>query len=434
MNPAAPDPLAGSWRDFLTEPGADLAAKTAALTAWTDARVRFGGFPFALRLTGAPGPVVAIRGLDGTVQSGLNFSSHDYLGLASHPEITHAACVAIARYGVHSAGSAALAGTFECGEELEGLLAEHLAMPCITLHPSGWAAGYGAVRALVRATDHVVIDRLASNGLQEGAGAATPQVRRFRHLDCRHARKKLAAIRARDRANGILVITESLFAVDAGVPDLMGLQTLCREFGALLLVDVSHDLGCLGPGGTGLLGRQGLHGKADIVVGSFAKTFASNGGFVATHRRDVREYLRYFSPPHAFSSAPSPVQIAVVLAALRLVRSAEGDRRRSGLLAAANALRGGLAARGATVLGVAAPLVPVLVGREAVARVAVKLAAEAGVLMNLIEAPLVPRPAARLRLVVTSNHEPAACEAAAHQVADAIHRARELCIRRDAAA
>jgi len=426
LNTAAPDPLAGTWRDFLIRPGADLAAKATALTAWADARVRSGGFPFARRLSGPPGPAIVLRGLDGVAQSGLNFSSQDYLGLATHPEITHAACVAVARHGVHSTGTAALAGAFEGWDELEDLLAEHLAMPCVMLCPSGWAAGYGAVRALVRETDHVLLDALAGNCLREGAAAATKNLHRYRHLDLQHAREKLTTIRRRDATNGILLATESLFAVDATSPDLIGLQSLCREFGAMLLVDVSHDLGCLGPDGTGLLGRQGLHGQVDLVVGSLAKTFASNGGFVATHRRAIREYLRYFSPPQTFSSALSPVQIAVILAALRIVRSAEGERRRAGVLAAANALRGGLAARGAKVLGTPAPLVPVLIGRESVGRIAAKLAAESGVLVNLVEAPLVPRHASRLRMQVTSLHEPSTCEAAARRVANAITRAIQI--------
>jgi glycine C-acetyltransferase/8-amino-7-oxononanoate synthase len=289
------------------------------------------------------------------------------------------------------------------------------------------------VRALVRATDHVVLDALAGNCLREGALAATPLRHRFRHLDLDHLRVRLATIRAHDRAGGILVATESLFAVDATAPDLVAMQTLCREFGALLLVDVSHDLGCAGPGGTGQLGRQGLHGKADIVIGSFAKTFASNGGYVATRRREVREYLRYFSPTHAFSCALSPLQLGIVLAALRIVRSAEGDRRRVGMLTAAHALRGGLVARGATVLGVPAPIVPVLVGRDAAGRVAVKLAADAGVLANLVEAPLVPRHASRLRLLVSAAHEPAACEAGAARLVEAIARSHELPCRCDAA-
>jgi glycine C-acetyltransferase len=434
MNAFAPDPLAGSWRQYLARPGIDLGAKSAALLAWTDARVRLGGFPYGRRLTGGPGPTAVLRGLDGEKAEGINFSSQDYLGLAAHPEITHAACVAIARYGIHSAGSAALAGSIDLGEELEGLLAEHLGLPCVTLHPSGWAAGYGAIRALVRSRDHVLLDAQVSPGLKEGARAATRRLRRFRHLDLRHVREQLAHIRKTDTANGILVATDSLFSLDATVPDLVALQTLCREYRALLLVDVAHDLGSTGPGGTGQLGLQGLQGGVDLVVGSFAKSLASNGGFIATARRDLREYLRYFSPAGAFSNALSPVQVAVVLAALRVVRSAEGDRRRAGLMGAVNALRAGLAVRDVPALGGAAPSVPIPVGRPAVARLAAKLAAERGVLLNLIEHPLAPSSASRFRAQLMSLHEPSACEAAAGTIAEAIAEAREACPDREAPA
>jgi 7-keto-8-aminopelargonate synthetase-like enzyme len=426
MNAFAPDPPASNPFDTAPAPGADLGAKAAAFTEWFDESVRGGGFAYSKRLTRAPGPDSPLRYADGKIHTGYNFSSQDYLGLATHPEITAAACRAIARYGVHSAGSTALAGGMDFSDELEAALAAHLGMPFVTLFPSGWAAGYGVTRGLVRANDHVIVDVLAHNCLQEGAAAATRNLHYFRHLDVQHARDKLTAIRANHADSGILLITESLFAIDASAPDLVALQAMCREFGAMLLVDVSHDLGCSGPDGTGQIGRQGLQGRVDLVMGSFAKTFASSGGFVATHRRPIREYFRYHSPTNAFSNALSPAQIAVVLAALRIVRSSEGDRRRAGLLAAVRALRNGLAARQIEVLGQPAAIVPAMIGRDEVARLAVKFAAEAGVLANLFEYPVVARNAARFRLQVMSGHEPADCEAVARCVADAIGRAQKL--------
>jgi 7-keto-8-aminopelargonate synthetase-like enzyme len=431
MSLPGPDPLAGSSRDFGALPGADLAAKAAAFTTWFDARVQHGGFAYSKRLTRAPGPDCPLRYADGRVYPGHNFSSQDYLGLGSHPEITGAARRAIERYGVHSAGSTALAGATELSDELEAALAAHLDMPFVTLYPTGWAAGYGVVRGLVRSSDHVIIDGLAHNCLQEGAAAATNNVHYFRHLNSAHARDKLSALRASHPDRGMLVVTSSLYSVDACAPDLIALQAMCREFDALLLVDASHDLGCLGPHGTGQIGLQGLHGKIDLVMGSFAKACASNGGFVASHRRHVREYFRYHSPTNAHSNALSPVQHAVVLAALKIIRSAEGDRRRTGLLAAAHALRGGLVAQQQAVLGAPGPIVPVLVGRDDVARTAIKLAAEAGVHSNLIEYPVVARHTARLRLQVMSNHEPSACEVAARTIAAAIAQAKEACAHRD---
>ena len=430
MNTSAPDPLAGSSRDFGAKPGSDLTAKAAAFTEWFDARVNHGGFAYSKRLTRAPGPECPLRYADGIVHTGHNFSSQDYLGLATHPEITAAAGRAIARYGVHSAGSTSLAGAMDLSDELEQALATHLEMPFVTLYPTGWAAGYGVTRGLVRSTDHVIMDEQAHNCLQEGAAASTQNVHHFRHLDVADARDKLTSIRAAHADGGILVITSSLYPTDASVPDLVALQMMCREFGAVLLVDVSHDLGCLGPEGTGHIGAQGLHGKVDLVMGSFAKSLASNGGFVASHRRHIREYFRYHSPTNTHSNALSPMQLTVVRSALEIVRSAEGARRRAGLLAAAHALRGGLAARQVELLGGPGPIVPAMVGRDDVARVAAKLAAEAGVHANLFEYPVVARHAARFRLQLMSRHEPAACEVAARTLATAIARARELCAHR----
>ena len=434
MNAFAPDPPAGSPGDPRPPPDADLAAKAETFATWFDESVRHGGFAYSKRLTRAPGPDTPLRYADGRVHTGYNFCSQDYLGLATHPEITQAAGRAITRHGVHSAGSTALAGGSDLADELEAALAAHLDMPFVTLFPSGWAAGYGVTRGLVRANDHVIIDVLAHNCLQEGSAAATRNVHYFRHLNLTHACEKLAAIRAHHADGGILLITESLFAVDAGVPDLVALQAACREFGAMLLVDASHDLGCSGPGGTGQIGLQGLHGQLDLVMGSLAKTLATNGGFVATRRRAIREYFRYHSPTNAFSTALAPAQIAVALAALRIVRSSEGERRRSGLLAAAEALRRGLTARNVEVLGQPAAIVLAMVGQDEVARLAVKLAAEAGVLANLIEYPVVARHSARFRLEVMSAHEPEDCEVAARCLADCIDRARTLCPAPDSAA
>ncbi len=433
MNTTAPDPLAGSSRDFGARRGADLAAKAGAFTEWFDARVSHGGFAYSKRLTGAPGPHCPLRYADGKIFTGHNFSSQDYLGLGTHPEIMAAACRAVVRYGVHSAGSTALAGAMDLSDELEAALAVHLDMPFVTLYPTGWAAGYGVTRGLVRSTDHVVIDVLAHNSVQEGAAAATKHVHYFRHLNLTHARDKLTAIRASHADGGILVVTSSLYATDACAPDLVAFQTMCREFGAILLVDASHDLGCLGPEGTGQIGAQGLHGKIDLVMGSFAKAFASNGGFVASHRRHIREYFRYHSPTNAYSNALSPVQLSIVLAALAIIRSAEGARRRAGLVAAAHALRAGLVARQVEVLGSPAPIVPAMIGRDDVARVAVKLAAEAGVHANLFEYPMVAHHAARFRLHLMSGHEPAACEVAARTIASAIAQAKEECAHRNVA-
>lgn len=421
------NPLTGSTRDFLNGPAPDLNAKTRGISSWLDSRVGFGGFPFSKRLLRAPAAETSVRLLDGSVVSGLNFASQDYLSLGSHADIRGAAVRAIEHYGVHSGGASVLAGAIDLSDELESHLAAFLKTPHVMLCPTGWAAGYGAVRGLVRDTDHVVIDQLAHNCLQEGAAAATRSLHFFRHLDLNHARIKLGALRARDPHNGILVVTEGLFSMDSDSPDLAGFVSICREYGARLVVDVAHDLGCTGPNGTGQLGTQNILGQVDVVVGSFSKTFATNGGFIATRERDLCNYLRYLSPPAIFSSALAPAQVAVALAALKIVCSSEGERRRQSLTEAVRALRNGFTAREVEVMGSPSPLVPVFIGRDDVGRIASRLLTQAGLLTNLVEFPAVSRATARFRLQVMSAHEPAACENAAARIAQAIRQARETC-------
>ena len=432
--PKTPDPLSGSTRDFLHGPHPDIIAKTSGISAWLDARVRYGGFPFSKRLLRAPKAETSVRLLDGSVTTGLNFASQDYLSLASHPDIRTAAREAIDHYGVHSGGAPVLAGAIDLSDQLEAGIATHLQMPHVMICPTGWAAGYGAVRGLARDTDHVVIDQLAHNCLQEGAAAATRSLHFFRHLDVAHARIKLASIRARDPHNGILFVTEGLFSMDSDTSQLAGFLAICQEFGARMVVDVAHDLGCTGPNGTGQLGLQDMLGKVDVVVGSFSKTFATNGGFIATRERDLGNYLRYLSPPVTFSSALAPAQVAVAFAALKLVRSEEGERRRQALSSAVSVLRAGFAARQVEVMGVPSPLVPVFIGRDDVGRIAARLLAGAGLVTNLVEYPAVSRATARFRLQVMSTHDTAACETAALRIAEAITQAREFCARRPSVA
>ena len=192
------------------------------------------------------------------------------------------------------------------------------------LYPTGWAAGYGVIKALVGPGDHVVMDGLSHACLQEGARSATANVHLHGHLDVESARRHLKSVRARDAEAGILVVTESLFSMDSDTPNLAALQQLCREFEATLLVDVAHDLGAIGEGGRGFIGAQDMMGKIDIVMGSFSKTFASNGGFVSCNSPAVKQYLKFYGCSATFSNAMSPTQAAIVAKAFAIIQSDKG--------------------------------------------------------------------------------------------------------------
>src|SRR6185295_3950102 len=224
------------------------------------------------------------------------------------------------------------------------------------------------------------------------------------HLNLQSVRRHLNRIRSRDKENAILVITEGLFSMDSDTPDIAAMQDLAHEYDAKLMVDVAHDLGNIGEDGRGHIGLQKMLGKCDIVMGSFSKTFASNGGFVSINSPAVREYLRYFGSSGTFSNALSPVQSAIVLKAFEIVQSAEGRDLRESLMKNILYLRSELQRLGLEVIGNPSAIVSAKVGDEALARMVSQKLPGLGVVANLVEFPAVAKGSARFRLQVMAKH------------------------------
>jgi len=360
---------------------------------------------------------------DGKMCPGIDFTFIDYLGLMSHPAVRDAAQTAIENCGALPEGRPPSAQASPEAAALQAELAEFLQVPHVLLYSQGWTACCGVVGGLVRAADHVVLDTLVQGNFYEAAAAITRRVHLCRHLDVDHVGEVLRDIRIRESRRQILVVTEALFATEADTANLAALQATCRRYDALLCVSVSNDLGAVGPGGTGCLGLQHMLGQVDLVVGSFFPTLACSGGFAATLRREVYDRLRVYEPSNTDSRALMRVQSATALAALRLVRSPEGERRRRALSTAVVAVRAGLALHGGIVMGAAAPMVPLWLGREEVGRMAARLCAERGVQVSLLEHPEVPMGAARLHLHLMATYDSDQCLAATAHIAEAVEEA-----------
>ncbi|HYO56987.1 aminotransferase class I/II-fold pyridoxal phosphate-dependent enzyme [Archangium sp.] len=424
VNPDEEYSLDKNAYDFYRPVGRNLMQRTEEFYGWVEARRRTETWQYSRVLEAAPGSIATITNDLGRRTQGINFNSQDYLSFNAHPAIREAASRALHDYGPHSAGSPMVLGNTKISDELEQILGDLLQMEHVTLFSTGWAAGFGSIVGLVRQEDYIVIDRLAHSCLQQGARAATKNVIRYEHLNIEAVRQHLQEIRARDSRNGILVVTDGLFSVDADWPDLVTLQDICHQYDATLLVDVAHDLGAMGPGGSGVLGMQKLLGKVDLVMGAFSKSFASNGGFLASRSAAVKQYVKMFGGSHFFSNALSPVQSAVVLKAAQIIRSPEGDELRGRLFQAIHALREELTSRGLTCMGSPSPIVPLLIGNEKLARTANRLLFDRGVLAFMVEFPVTPTGASRFRLQVQAAHRPEEAREAARIIDESIAESR----------
>lgn len=407
--------LGGSMRDFRVLEGSNLLGRVQAFYDWQNVRREAGLWPLGRSTEAGPKRRCLARTDMGESFEGINFGSQDYLSLSAHPAITETALETIKEFGVHSAGSPALVGNTKLSIALEDKIAEFLGVDHVTLFPTGWAAGFGVIKGLVRSSDHIVMDALSHACLQEGAQAATRNVHLFRHNSVEGLRDKLAKIRATDTKNGILVVTESLFSMDSDTPDIAAFQALAHEYDAVLVVDVAHDLGNLGPTGRGHIELQDMLGKVDVVMGSFSKTFGSNGGFVAARGRSVKEYLRYYASPCTFSNALSPMQAATVLKAFEIVDSAEGAKLRDQMMTNVRLLRELLHGSDFETYGDASAIVCVKMGTEGLARLVSRRLPELGLISNLVEFPAVPKGQARFRMQVMAGHS-------SRDIIDAVHR------------
>lgn len=396
--------LTGSLRDYREPGGRDLLQRADGFYAWQDLRRQHQMWPYSKSTDTAPQTTCIARDDAGEVVNGVNFASQDYLSLSSHPRVKEAAIAAVQEYGVHSAGSAALLGNTKNSLILERTISEFMHGREVVLYPTGWSAGFAAVQGFVRPTDHVVLDVLAHSCLQEGARAATGNIHFHGHLNVKGLERRLQKIRQNDNQNAILVVTESLFSMHSDTPDIHALKAACDEYGATLLVDCAHDFGCIGEEGIGHMGLQNALECADIIIGSFSKTFASNGGFIGVRNRAQKEYLKYYSATQTFSNALSPVQAASVQAAFEIVMSAEGRQRRQSLMDNILYMRAEMTKAGLETLGDPSPIVPVRVGTEGQARIASWRLNQFGAIANLVEYPAVPQGGARFRVQVMANH------------------------------
>ena len=353
-------------------------------------------------------------------------ASNNYLGLTGDERVMKGAEDALHRYGTGLTGSRLLNGTTPLHLELERELAEWMETEDAIVFTTGHQANVGTLGTLLGPGDTVIVDSADHASILDGALISRAKMRPFRHG--RIDKLERALQRAEQDGGGVLVVVDGVFSMEGDVAPLVDITELCARYGARLMVDEAHGAGVLGARGAGASELLGVEDRVDLRMGTFSKSLASCGGFVAGPA-DVIEYLRISSRAFLFTASAVPAALGAALAALRIVRSDEGPALLAAVLERARYLADGLRALGYRTLGgepvrtgpgaptrrvaeLTTPIVPILVGDDWKAALLWRALYDGGVFTNCALHPAVPPGGALLRTSVMATHDQATLDRA----------------------
>lgn len=338
-------------------------------------------------------PVIKHQGRD-VIMLGTN----SYLGLATHPAVKDAACRAIEKYGTGCSGSPMLNGTLDLHNELAKKLAEFIGKENALVFSTGYQTNVGTVSALVSRDDILIMDERNHASLVDGAILSRATLVRYRHNDYSSLESMLQKYADKPK----LVVTDSLFSMEGTLIDLPEIVRLVRQYDARLMLDESHAIGVVGPTGRGVAEFYGLTDDVDIIMGTFSKSFASIGGFVAGDYKII-DTLKHTARSHVFSASLPPASVAAVMAAIRIID--EEPERRLNVINNARLLAEGLIGLGYRTSFQGSAILPVYCGDELLVMAAFHKLFEEGVFVNPVTSPAVPKNQEMLRVSVMATHE-----------------------------
>jgi 8-amino-7-oxononanoate synthase len=355
--------------------------------------------PYFRLLEGPAGPVVEMDGAERVM-----LGSNNYLGLTGDPRVKDAARRALDEYGTALTGSRLMNGTIPLHEELEREIADWMQTEDALVFTTGYQANVGALSTLLVPGDTVIVDSGDHASIMDGIAMSHARIRPFRH----NRLKKLEEIldRASDDGGGVLVVVDGVYSMEGDVCDLQTLVPLAKSYGARIMVDEAHGVGVLGDHGRGACEILGVEDDVDLRMGTFSKSLASCGGFLAGSH-EVIDFLRIQSRAFLFTAAAVPAAVGAALAAVKICNSDDGPPLFAKLLDNARYLRAGLKSLGFKVVESEpiTPVVPVIVGDDWQAVLFWKALYDAGVYTNVALYPAVQRGGALLRTSVMATHE-----------------------------
>jgi 8-amino-7-oxononanoate synthase len=351
-----------------------------------------GIYPYFQPFDKSEGNIASFNG-----QRVIMLGSNNYLGMTNHPKVKQAAIEAVERYGTSCTGSRYLNGTLALHLELDRRLAEYVGKEAAIVFPTGYQTNLGAIAALLAPGDYVILDKEAHACIVDGALLSHANFKRFIHNDLDSLEKVLSKI---PKEAGKLVAIDGIYSMGGEIAPLPEIVEICQRHGARLMVDDAHSLGVLG-GGRGTAAHFGLTDEVDLITGTFSKSFASIGGFIAASA-DVIHYIQHHARSLMFSASIPASNAATVLAVLDVLET-EPEHIQN-VWANTEFMRAGLKQLGYNTGKSNTPIIPVIIGEEIRTGLAWRAMIDAGVYTNPIPPPGVPPNGSLLRTSYIASH------------------------------
>ena len=369
-----------------------------------------GLYPYFHTLTSKQDTQVIMEGRDVIM-----IGSNNYLGLTSHPEVIKAGVEALEKYGSGCSGSRFLNGTLDIHVQLEENLAKFLRKEAVMTFSTGFQSNLGIISSIAGLGDYILCDKENHASIYDGCKLSYAKMIRYNHSDMNDLEVKLKRLEGEN--GGKLIVTDGVFSMSGDIAKLPEIVALAQKYGARVMVDDAHGLGVLGEGGRGTAEYFGLEDQVDIYMGTFSKSLASLGGYMASTKKVV-EYVRHSSRPFIFSASMTPASVACAAKSLEILQR-EPERVRA-LADISKYMRQKLMEKNVPIIQATTPIIPIYVYQDEKAYLACKLLLERGVYVNPVVSPATPVGQALLRTSYTATHTKEQMDIASDKIAEVI--------------
>lgn len=369
-----------------------LQAKLARYTAPQEAKAA-GVYPYFRAISSEQDPEVIING-----KRVLMFGSNCYTGLVNDPRIKEAAIEATRKYGTGCAGSPFLNGTLDLHKQLEARLAEYIGKEDVMIYSTGFEVNLGVVSCLTGREDYILWDEQDHASIIEGRRLSFSQSLKYRHNDMASLEKQLQKC---DPDKVKLIVSDSVFSMEGDVADVPAMVELAKKYNASVMIDEAHGIGVFGPGGRGVCHHYGVANDVDLIMGTFSKSFASLGGFIATDK-EITNFLRHHSRSYIFTASITPASTAAALKALEIME--QEPERQEQLWKITHMALNGFRTMGCEIGNTSTPIIPLFIRDNFKTFAITRDLLEEGIFVNPVVSPAVAPQDTLIRFSLMATH------------------------------